>query len=86
MNGKGIGKGAALRWLADYKGISMDNVMAFGDNSNDMDMLTSVGWPVAVGNAIDEARAAARIVCGNCEDDGVAMTIEKYVLREEETC
>jgi len=84
--GVGMGKGKALRWLAEHRGISMEQVMAFGDNSNDLNMLSAVGWPVAVGNALDEVKAVARLVGDTCENDGVAKVIEKYVLGEETPC
>ena len=48
--------------------------------ANDLPMLESVGWPVAVGNAIDEVKRACRIVAPACADDGVAKALEKYVL------
>lgn len=84
VSSPGMGKATALRWLAEYKNISMDQVMAFGDNTNDKSMLCASGWPVAVGNAVDELKAVARIVGDRCEDDGVARVIEKYVLGAQE--
>ena len=47
-------------------------------------MLENVGWPVAVDNAIDEVKRACRIIAPSCEDDGVAQTINKYVLGDEQ--
>ena len=57
--------------------------MGFGDYTNDLPMLENVGWPVAVDNAIDEVKRACRIIAPSCEDDGVAQTIQKYVLGDE---
>ena len=74
------GKGAATRWLAAHLGVTEDQIMGFGDYANDLPMLESVGWPVAVGNAIDEVKRACRIVAPACADDGVAKALEKYVL------
>ena len=78
----GVGKGRALRWLAGAMDIPMAHCMAFGDNANDLDMLSAVGWPVAVGNADSDIRAAARIVAPADVDDGVARTILERVLGE----
>ena len=81
----GVGKGQALRWLTGRMGIPLDKCMAFGDNANDLDMLSVVGWPVAVGNAEAAVKAAARIVGPADVDDGVARVLFKHVLGEEAT-
>lgn len=78
------GKGAAVRWLTKHLGLAREQVMGFGDYTNDLPMLENVGWPVAVGNALDEVKRACRLIAPDCEDDGVAKTIWKYVLGDEE--
>ena len=80
---RGMGKAAALKWLADRLGVALADCMAFGDNANDLDMLAAVGWPVAVGNASDTVRRAARIVAESDVNDGVARVIFERVLGEE---
>ena len=80
----GAGKGAAVRWLTEHMGLTREQVMGFGDYTNDLPMLENVGWPVAVDNAIDEVKRACRIIAPSCEDDGVAQTINKYVLGDEQ--
>ena len=80
----GAGKGAAVRWMTEHMGLTRDQVMGFGDYTNDLPMLENVGWPVAVDNAIDEVKRACRLVAPSCEDDGVAQTIRKYVLGDEQ--
>ena len=80
----GAGKGAAVRWMTEHMGLTRDQVMGFGDYTNDLPMLENVGWPVAVDNAIDEVKCACRIIAPSCEDDGVARTINKYVLGDEQ--
>ena len=79
----GMGKGTALRWLAESLGIPTERCMAFGDNTNDLDMLRAVGWPVAMANGADEAKACARLVAPPDCEDGVARTIFQYVFGEE---
>ena len=79
----GMGKSAALRWLAAKQGVTMAQCMAFGDHTNDRDMLEAVGWPVAMGNGAVELKAAARIIAPDAADDGVAWVIDKYVLGDE---
>ena len=79
----GAGKGMATRWLTEHMGLTREQVMGFGDYTNDLPMLENVGWPVAVDNAIGEVKRACRIIAPSCEDDGVARTINKYVLGDE---
>ena len=80
----GAGKGMATRWLTEHMGLTREQVMGFGDYTNDLPMLENVGWPVAVDNAIDEVKRVCRMVTASCEDDGVAQTINKYVLGDEQ--
>jgi hypothetical protein len=73
-------KGNALRWIAENNGINADEIMAFGDSTNDISMIEHAGLGVAMGNAMDEVKAKADIIADNCENDGVAKIIEKYCL------
>jgi len=54
--------------------------MAIGDGINDVDLLQAVGMPVAVANAIPEAKAVAKAVVSSNDEDGVAEAIEWFVL------
>ena len=74
------GKGVEVRWLAEQIGATREQTMAFGDNTNDLQMLSAVGWPVAMGNAVDELKAAARLIAPHCAEDGVARVIAQYVF------
>jgi len=56
----------------------LSEVMAFGDNYNDVEMIRSVGYGIAVGNAIPDVKAVAREITLNGKEDGVAVAIEKY--------
>ena len=80
---RGMGKAAALNWLADRLDLDLKDCMAFGDNANDLDMLGAVGWPVAVGNATGEVKRAARFVADTDANDGVAKVIFERVLGED---
>ncbi|MBM7617655.1 Cof subfamily protein (haloacid dehalogenase superfamily) [Weissella uvarum] len=77
---KEASKGAGLRALADHLGISMDETMAIGDQQNDMSMVEAAGFGVAMGNAIDDLKAAADAVTTTQDEDGVGVAIDKYVL------
>lgn len=77
-------KGQTLRWLAEQEGISSEQVIAFGDGRNDLDMISYAGLGVAVANACPELLQAADLVAASNNEDGVAEVIEKYVLGRSE--
>ena len=82
FNAAGVNKGVGLMDLAARLGIARDEVMAIGDNSNDVAMLRAAGLGVAVANASEEAVAAADYVCeADNNAGGVAEAIERFVLR-----
>ena len=73
-------KRTALEVVHSHLDISPNNAMAIGDNLNDLSMLTTVGFPVAVGNAIEAVKQAAKVVAPDNDHDGVAWALETYVL------
>ncbi|WP_161888008.1 Cof-type HAD-IIB family hydrolase [Pontibacter russatus] len=78
-----ISKATALELiLQNNYGIPMDEVMAFGDNYNDVELLQAVGLGIAVGNAREEVKAVANEITLNSTDDGVAIAIEKHLLQQ----
>jgi hypothetical protein len=77
-----ISKGAALKALSRRRNVDLDKVIAFGDNYNDLEMFEAVGMPIAVGNAVEEAKSAAKIVTCSNNEAGVARAIRKYILGE----
>ncbi len=74
-------KASGVAWMAQSLGIPMSEVMAIGDNNNDIEMLEAVGWGVAMGQASDAVRTIARAVTTRNTEDGVAQAIERYALR-----
>lgn len=82
---KGAGKGRALLQYAAAHGVRSEEIMSFGDQINDMDMLSVSGWPVAMENAVDGLKAAARLIAPHHDRSGVGKIIRKYVLDEGET-
>ena len=76
---RAISKATALELLLKARfDIDMQEVMAFGDNYNDIDMLQAVGLGIAVGNAREEVKAIAKDITLKSIEDGVAVAIEKY--------
>ena len=73
---KGIDKGASLSILGSHLNIHPDQMIAFGDESNDISMLKYVGMGVAVVNATEPAKAAADLITMSNNEDGVAHVID----------
>ena len=74
-------KGIALNTIAERLNIDMKNVMAIGDNMNDVSMLERVGYSVAMENAAPEVKAIAKYETDSNEQSGVGKAIMK-LLRE----
>lgn len=76
---KAVTKATALQMLCEHVlNIDIGDVMAFGDNYNDTDMLQAAGYGVAVANARDEVKQAAKMITKKSTDDGVAEMLEQY--------
>ncbi len=73
-------KASGVALLAQHLGITMEEVMAIGDNNNDLEMLQAVGWSVAMGQAPEAIKAVANAVTTSNAEDGVALAIERYAL------
>jgi Cof subfamily protein (haloacid dehalogenase superfamily) len=74
----GISKATGIAELARPRGITDDDVVAFGDMPNDVPMLLRAGHGVAMGNAHPDAVAAADEVTTPNTDDGVARVLERW--------
>jgi hypothetical protein len=66
-------KSKALAALAQFWSITQNEIAAFGDDLNDIDMLQYAGTGIAMGNASDEVKAVAGEVCHTNEEDGLAV-------------
>lgn len=76
---KEVNKGNAIKNFAQYLGIDTNEVMAFGDNVNDIEMIEEAGMGVAVENAVDELKKVANFITLSNNEDGVAYAINKFV-------
>jgi len=72
----GCSKGHALERWANYRGINREQVMAVGDNYNDIEMLAFAGHPFIMGNASEELRARGWTLTRSNAESGVAAAIE----------
>ncbi len=79
INAAHVNKGAALALLCEELGYKSDQVMAFGDADNDVEMLRFAGHSYAMANAEPEVKASAKAVAAHCREDGVAQAIERLL-------
>lgn len=80
VNAAGVDKGSVLLELGEQLGILREEIMAFGDGTNDAKMLKTAGVGVAMENAVPEVKAAADFVTLSNDEEGVAVYIENHVL------
>lgn len=80
VNHGGVDKGNAILELGEQLGVSADEIMAIGDNDNDLPMLRKVGLPVSVQNGIPAVKEVATYVTPHDYECGVADAINKFVL------
>ncbi len=71
------GKGAALRRLAEYLDIPREQIAAFGNAENDVDMMTYAGIGVAVANSPMDVKLQADVITLSNNEDGVAFFLEQ---------
>ena len=74
-------KGRALRFVAGKLEIPLDQVLAIGDNPNDVPMFAAAGVSVAMGNATPAVKASATVVGPSNDEEGVAWAVRRFVLR-----
>jgi Cof subfamily protein (haloacid dehalogenase superfamily) len=78
---KGCSKGQALERWAAFRGVPREQVMAIGDNYNDIEMLAFAGYPVIMGNASEELRGRGWTVTRSNDQNGVAAALEPVLAR-----
>ena len=68
----------AIDWLAKYLHIYKEEIAAFGDGENDLEMIEYAGYGVAMGNAVDLLKKASDRVAPSVDDDGVAQVLKEF--------
>ena len=79
-------KGSTLAEWAAMRRFAREEVMAIGDNHNDLEMLSFAGIPVVMGNSVPELKAFGWHETGTNDENGVASAIEHFALREAASC
>ena len=80
INSADATKGKALRYLCQHLGFGSENAISFGDGTNDLSMLEEAGIGVAMENAEDVVKDCADYITASCDEDGVALAIEKFIF------
>jgi hydroxymethylpyrimidine pyrophosphatase-like HAD family hydrolase len=69
-----------LQVLLDHLDVPAQEIVAVGDGSNDLQMVSNVGMGVAMGNAVEHVKHAAAAVVASNDDGGIVEAFERYVL------
>jgi Cof subfamily protein (haloacid dehalogenase superfamily) len=77
---KEAGKMKAIEMILREKDVKLSDVIAFGNDYNDIEMIKRCGVGVAVENGIEEIKRVAKYICGRNNEDGTAKWIEKNLL------
>lgn len=78
INSGMIDKSDGVNILANQWGLSMDEIMCFGDGYNDVNFLKAAGVGVAMGNGCEAVKEVADFVTDTIDDDGVFIALKKY--------
>ena len=81
-----ITKGSTLSEWAALRGIARGDILAIGDNHNDLEMLSFAGIPVVMGNGVPELKVRGWYVTLSNDEDGVAAAIWQFALQEAPEC
>lgn len=79
-------KGRSLAEWAALRGVPREQVLAIGDNHNDLEMLSFAGIPVVMGNSVPELKNFGWHQTSSNDEGGVAAAIERFALREAAPC
>ncbi|MFP7737476.1 HAD family hydrolase [Priestia aryabhattai] len=77
-------KGKAVLEVADQLNIDKSEIISFGDSYNDLEMISSTGLGVAMGNACDQLKEVANYITKSNKDDGVAYVLEELIKNEQD--
>lgn len=72
-------KGNGIRFLANKWNIKQEEIMAIGDQDNDIEMLLAAGVRVAMGNATDNLKKVSNFITKNVDEDGVVHAINEFI-------
>ena len=74
------GKAAAIQAVSKHFGYQKEELMAFGDGHNDIEMLDVVGYPIVMENGSDEVKQHACYICDDVEKEGILKGLKHFNL------
>lgn len=80
---KGVNKGETLKKLMKSEGINLEEVIAFGDGLNDLEMIKTAGLGVAMGNSYEELKAVADMVTKDNDSNGIGEVMSELLTKIE---
>ena len=81
-----VTKGATLAEWAALRSIAPEEILAVGDNHNDLEMLSFAGTPVVMENSVAELKGRGWHMTRSNDEDGVAAAIRRFALKETPEC
>lgn len=78
---EGVSKMEAIKFILNNWSLTMRDVVAFGDDYNDLEIMKESGTGVAMGNAVEELKQAAKYVSKTNDEDGVAYFLNEFLLK-----
>lgn len=82
INMPGMNKAVGLQHLARCLNVRPEEIAVFGDGRNDIEMFGYAGMSIAMGNAPEEVKRAARYVTRPIHEDGIAYAVEQWIMPE----
>lgn len=80
ISSKNSNKGTAVNFLSNLLNIKKEEILAIGDEDNDIDLLKSANIKVAMGNASDKLKQEANFITKSIDEDGFVFAVQKYCL------
>lgn len=71
------GKGLDVKKVLDYVPFTKEEAIAFGDDTNDIEMLQAVGTGIAMDNASQDVKAVADVICGSVREEEIYCIVRK---------
>ncbi len=82
MTSRGVNKLTSIKEVLDIEGITLEEVMAFGDSNNDREIIEAAETGVAMGNGIGDIKQIADYVTNSCDDDGIYNALVHFGVIE----
>lgn len=76
-------KSLAVKYLADMWGIKREEILTFGDQDNDIDLIQYGGTGIAMGNGTEGLKACADYITDTVDNDGFAKAVDKFVFQKQ---